>query len=234
MVAALGFVPSCKLRVIARPWHSRARPPCARRRGRGDPAAHRVAEEAPYAGVGKGRGQAGLAQLMGRPLRWPGVSRGAVTAACASCAQSAALTRVPDGGSGRDQVTVFDGEGDQVIDRDVRPRRTYFYTFVVDPPEASHVVRMEIPTLSAEARAAIEATYASRPYTPRGASYIFIPGGPCDPVDDPGSVSSWRAGTTHGASLVGEVLGGLVADAVFTVTDLFVGDDPPDGWVEVT
>lgn len=144
------------------------------------------------------------------------------------------FARVPDGGSGRDQVTVFDGEGDQVIDRDVRPRRTYFYTFVVDPPEASHVVRMEIPTLSAEARAAIEATYASRPYTPRGASYIFIPGGPCDPVDDPGSVSSWRAGTTHGASLVGEVLGGLVADAVFTVTDLFVGDDPPDGWVEVT
>ena len=91
------------------------------------------------------------------------------------------FARVPDGGSGRDQVTVFDGEGDQVIDRDVRPRRTYFYTFVVDPPEASHVVRMEIPTLSAEARAAIEATYASRPYTPRGASYIFIPGGPCDP-----------------------------------------------------
>ncbi len=144
------------------------------------------------------------------------------------------FARVPDGGSDRDQITVFDGKGDQVIDSDVRPRRTYFYTFFVEPHEVSHVVRMEIPTLSAEARAAIEATYAPRPYTPRGARYIFIPDGPCDPVDEPGSVSSWRAGTTHGASLVGEVLGGLVTDAVFTVADLFVGDDPPDGWVEVT
>ena len=144
------------------------------------------------------------------------------------------FARVPDGGPGREQITIFDGEGDQVIDRDVRPRHTYFYTFFVEPHEVSHVVRLEIPTLSAQARAAIEATYAPRPYTPRGARYTFIPGGPCDPVDEPGSVSSWRAGTTHGASIVGEVLGGLVTDAVFKVADLFGGDEPPDGWVEVT
>jgi hypothetical protein len=144
------------------------------------------------------------------------------------------FARTPDGGPGRDQLTVFDGEGDQVIDRDVQPRRTYFYTLFIEPHGASHVVRMEIPTLSAEERAAVEATYGARPYVPRGARYTFMPEGPCDPVDEPGSVSSWRAGTTHGASIVGEVLGGFATDAVFKVADLFAGDEPPDGWVEIT
>ena len=63
---------------------------------------------------------------------------------------------------------------------------------------------------------------------------MLLPGGPGDPVGDPGSVSSWRAGATHGASFFGEVLGGLATDAVFAVAELFAGDDPPDGWIEIS
>jgi hypothetical protein len=131
-------------------------------------------------------------------------------------------------GIGHDQLVVFDAQGDQAVDHDVLPRRTYFYTLLIERPvDAPAAVRIEIATLSAAERAAIEATLeapdrrlpvACFPETARDRMYQGHVG----------------YGVIGAASFAGEILGGVATDAVFAVADLFAADGPPDGWIEIT
>lgn len=130
-------------------------------------------------------------------------------------------------GTGHDQSMVFDAQGDQAVDHDVLPRRTYFYTLLVErPKDAPAAVRIEIATLSAAERAAIDATFEARDRRPQVAISPEMARGMYRGHVDYGVVGA--------ASFAGEILGGIAIDAVFAVADLFAGDEPPDGWVEIT
>jgi len=130
-------------------------------------------------------------------------------------------------GTGHDQLVVFDAQGDQAVDHDVLPRHTYFYTlFVERPPDAPAAVRLEIATLSAAERAAIDATLEARDRRLQVAISPEMARGMYQGHVDYGVVGA--------ASFAGEILGGIATDAVFAAADLFAGDEPPDGWVEIT
>jgi hypothetical protein len=123
-----------------------------------------------------------------------------------------------------DQTTVFDAEGDQALDRYVVPRRTYFYSFVLDgSPKAQVMLHLEIPTLSPDERRRIDETLAP------------------PAVGGDGGRNSLATASRHGnfgsmtssASVAGEILGGVATDAFFAVADLFARERLPDEWVEV-
>lgn len=123
--------------------------------------------------------------------------------------------------TGHDQTVVFDAQGDQAVDRHVQPRRTYFYSFLVERPVGRPtIVRLEIPTLSPEERRQIEATHD-------GPEVLW--GYQRDGL--------WTA-SHHGrmspsAAVLGEILGGIATEAVFAVAELFAGERLPEEWVEV-
>jgi len=131
-------------------------------------------------------------------------------------------------GTGHDQLLVFDAQGDQAVDHDVLPRRTYFYTLLVErPADAPAAVRIEIATISAAERAAIDATLEA---PDRRLPVAFSP----EMASDRMYQGHVGYGAIGAASLAGEILGGIATDAVFAVAELFAGDEPPDGWVEIT
>lgn len=126
--------------------------------------------------------------------------------------------------TGHDQTVVFDAQGDQAVDRHVQPRRTYFYSFLVERPAGRPaIVRLEIPTLSPEERRQIEATHD-------GPEVLW------DYQRDGLTTSVWHGwggSRTASAAVLGEILGGIATEAVFAVAELFAGERLPEDWVEV-
>lgn len=110
------------------------------------------------------------------------------------------------------------------MDGDVQPRRTYYYTFLVDRPTAHPAtVRLEIPTLAADERRRIEATH-------EGSVALWS-------YERDGLTTSDRHGPggsrTATSAVLGEILGGIATDAVFAVAELFDRERLPDEWIEV-
>jgi hypothetical protein len=148
------------------------------------------------------------------------------------------------GDAGTDQTSVFDGFGDQVIDRDVTPRQTYYYSFFVEEDRGrwSQPVHETVLTLAPDDQAQIEASFES----PRWADAREHAGDERDvlgtrlapdPLTDPHGVDVERAramGDDGVAVIVGSALAAVATDAVFAVADIFVGRKPGEGWREIT
>jgi hypothetical protein len=148
------------------------------------------------------------------------------------------------GDAGTDQTSVFDGFGDQVIDRDVKPRQTYYYSFFVEEDRGrwSHAVHQTVLTFSPEDQAQIEASYESpRWVDPReqmgDGRDVLATTLVADPLTDPHGVDVERAramGESAEAVIVGSVLGAVATDAIFAVAEILAGKKPADGWQEIT
>ena len=123
--------------------------------------------------------------------------------------------------TGHDQTVVFDAQGDQALDPYVQPRRTYFYSFLVERTVGRPaIVRLEIPTLSPEERRQIEATLD-------GPEVLW--GYQRDGL----RTASHYGRMSPSAAVLGEILGGIATEAVFAVAELFAGERLPEDWVEV-
>ena len=147
------------------------------------------------------------------------------------------------GDAGTDQTSVFDGFGDQVIDRDVKPRQTYYYSFFVEEDRGrwSQPVHQTVLTLSPEDQAQIEASFESpkwvhpREHAGDGRDVLATRLAP-DPLTDPHGVDVERGlvmGESGEAVIVGSVLSAVATDAIFAVAEIFAGKKPADGWQEI-
>jgi hypothetical protein len=148
------------------------------------------------------------------------------------------------GDAGTDQTSVFDGFGDQVLDRDVKPRQTYYYSFFVEEDRGrwSHPVHQTVLTLSPEDQAQIEASFESPKWVdPRewvgDERDVLATRLAADPLTDPHGVDVERAltmGQSAEAVIVGSALGAVATDAIFAVAEIFAKRRPADGWQEIT
>ncbi len=123
-----------------------------------------------------------------------------------------------------DQTRVFDGADDKFVDADVQPRRTYHYSlFAADAGgDWSDPICQPVMTYPAAERAAIEASYTG---------------------ESPGSryagaksrhYSSLDARGTGAAQSIGDDLGGVATDLIFSVASVFAADKTAAGWEEIT
>jgi hypothetical protein len=142
-------------------------------------------------------------------------------------------TSDPNDTSMEGQTCVYDGAGDQLVDRDILPRAAYHYSIFAQDGAGhwSMPVHQEVLTMSPADRAAIEATlmqpdedvaYAAR-------RDVLATSITPDPLADPHGLVQSRGG----AYIISDAVSGLATDALFAVADVFTRDKPDDGWEEI-
>ena len=129
----------------------------------------------------------------------------------------------PDAANG--QTCVFDGADNKAVDNDVLPRRTYHYSLLVEDGNGrwSDPVCQPVMTYPQTERAAIEATYKGPPARSRYA----------DP-DHSRHYSHLDAIGVGAAQSIGDSLGGVATDLIFSVASVFATDKTASGWEEIT
>ena len=124
-----------------------------------------------------------------------------------------------------DQTCVFDGTDDKAIDNEVSARRTYHYSLFVEDGRGrwSDPVCQPVMTYPQAERAAIEATYKGPPV-----------GSPYADPDHSRHYSTTDAWGLGAAQSIGDALGGVATDVIFSVASVFAADKTASGWEEIT
>jgi hypothetical protein len=119
------------------------------------------------------------------------------------------------------QTCVFDGRDDKLIDRDIMPRRSYHYSLFVEGDKGrwSDPICQLVLTYPQAERTAIEATYKGPPPGTLEAESLQR--------DRP-----WKLGGPIVG--LGDALGGLATDLIFSAASVFAADKAADGWEEIT
>lgn len=123
------------------------------------------------------------------------------------------------------QTRVFDGTDSKAVDNEVLPRQTYHYSLFVEDGNGrwSEPICQPVMTYPQAERAAIEATYEGPPVSSRYA----------DP-DHSRHYSSLDAVGIGAAQSIGDSLGGVATDLIFSVASVFAADKTASGWEEIT
>lgn len=148
-----------------------------------------------------------------------------------------------------DQHLIYDGCEDGWVDAGVRARTEYRYTlFAADRDGAwREPIRLRLAALPLSDQVYQETNERLGTYREKGSGAVAAPRDGerrdalgmqivSDPIGDPHGVDVQRAqmlGEAAPLAIAGDVLGGIVTDAIFATADLLKGQPKDNGWREV-